>query len=118
MSPRDWERRIEDILEAIHEIQAFTDGMAYEEFQGDAKSRKAVGADLMIIGEAANNVPEQVRSANPQVPWHLMRAIRNRLIHVYFDIDAAILWQTAKEDLPALVEPLRHLLAGTSDESE
>lgn len=42
MSPRSWAERIEDILEAVAEIQAFTHGMDFDTFQGDAKTIKAV----------------------------------------------------------------------------
>lgn len=110
MSPRQWQNRIQDILDAIAEIQAFVDGYTYEQFRSDTKTIKAVGADLMVIGEAASHIPEEVQSAAAEVPWHLMRAMRNRVVHVYFDIDPAILWDIVKQDLPILVRPLRALL--------
>ncbi|MBV6410601.1 MAG: DUF86 domain-containing protein [Burkholderiales bacterium] len=109
MSPRKWQNRIQDILDAIAEIQSFVEGYTYERFRGDARTIKAVGANLMIIGEAAAHIPEEVQSAAPAVPWHLMRAMRNRVVHVYFDIDPAILWDIVQRDLPALTEPLREL---------
>ncbi len=87
MSPRKWPRRLEDILDAISEIRSFVAGMPYDQFRSDAKTLKAVEADLMIIGEAAGHIPDDVQQANPEVPWHLMRAMRNRIVHVYFDID-------------------------------
>jgi uncharacterized protein with HEPN domain len=36
--------------------------------------------------------------------------MRNRLIHVYFDIDYNIIWQTVKENLPPLIEQLQSIL--------
>lgn len=39
-----------------------------------------------------------------------MRAMRNRIVHVYFDIDPAIVWDTVQKDLPQLIAPLRALL--------
>jgi uncharacterized protein with HEPN domain len=63
----------------------------------------------MIIGEAANHVPDEVEEANPEIPWHLMRAMRNRLLHAYFDVDARILWHIVQNDLPRLLEPLKKL---------
>lgn len=110
MSPRKWQNRIQDILDAIAEIQSFVEGYTYERFRSDAKSIKAVGANLMIIGEAAAHIPEEVQSAAPAVPWHLMRAMRNRVVHVYFDIDPAILWDIILQDLPDLTTPLRELI--------
>lgn len=110
MSSREWRHRIEDILDAIAEIQSFVAGATQEQFATDAKTLKAVAADLMIIGEAANHVPDDVQEANADVPWLVMRALRNRVVHVYFDIDPLILWDTVQNDLPKLVDPLKRLL--------
>ena len=110
MSSRNWRYRIEDMLDAIAEIQTFVADASQEEFALDAKTLKAVAADLMVIGEAANHVPEDIQDAHPEVPWLLMRAMRNRVVHVYFDIDPGILWDTIKSDLPKLVGPLKRLL--------
>ena len=110
MSAREWPDRVQDILEAIAEIEAFTLGMDLQAFRADPKTIKAVELDFIIIGEAAGAIPEEIRVANPDVPWHLLRAMRNRMVHVYFHIDPAILWQTAQDDLPKLVEPLTALL--------
>jgi uncharacterized protein with HEPN domain len=110
MSRRHWRSRIEDILDAITEIQSFVAGTTLEQFKTDAKTLKAVAADLMIIGEAANHIPDDVQDAHPDVPWLVMRAMRNRVVHVYFDVDPAILWDTVQHDLPKLVDPLKNLL--------
>jgi uncharacterized protein with HEPN domain len=114
MSTRSWKERVEDILEAIHEIQAFVAGMTYAQFQGDAKSIKAVIADFTIIGEAARHVPDEVVTQHPEVPWGVMVAMRNRMVHVYFSVDPQILWDTIYNDLPLLVQPLEHLLKDTT----
>lgn len=110
MSSREWRHRIEDILDAIAEIQSFVAGTTLEQFKADAKTLKAVAADLMIIGEAANHIPDHVQHENGGVPWFVMRAMRNRVVHVYFDIDPVILWDTVQNDLPTLIGPLKRLL--------
>lgn len=113
MSARDWPDRIRDILEAIAEIQAFTDGMDLATFESDPKTVKAVELDLIIIGEAARAIPDVVQQQRPDVPWQLMRAMRNRMVHVYFHIDPVILWKTIQDDLPTLVSPLTDLLTAS-----
>jgi len=40
--------------------------------------------------------------------------IRNRLIHVYFDIDLEIIWSTAMSDLPDLIRELQRALRSRS----
>jgi len=110
MSPRDWGERIRDILDAISEINAFTHGMDFDGFKSDAKTMKAVELNLIVIGEAVAGIPKEIEEKHPQIPWSLMRAMRNRLVHVYFSVDERLLWDTVKNDLPSLVEPLQSLL--------
>jgi len=110
VSPRDWKNRVHDILDAIAEIHAFTRGMDFDTFRADAKTLKAVELDFIVIGEAANQIPDDVEEAYPEVPWSLMRAMRNRLVHVYFSVDERLLWDTVQNDLPVLVIALQSLV--------
>jgi uncharacterized protein with HEPN domain len=110
MSPRSWKERIEDILEAIAEIQSFTQSMDFETFRDDPRTLKAVALNFVVIGEAASRVPDAITKDHPQIAWNLMRGIRNRLVHDYFSIDAQIVWDTVENDLPPLVEPLNRIL--------
>lgn len=70
----------------------------------------AVVRELEIIGEAANSIPESFRKKYPGIPWKQMIAMRNRLIHAYFDVDHDIVWITTKDDLPTLVTQLETIL--------
>jgi uncharacterized protein with HEPN domain len=110
VSLKDWKERIRDILDAIAEIKSFTNGMDFSTFSADAKTVKAVELDLIIIGEAANQIPDYIQEHNPKIPWHLMRAMRNRLVHVYFSVDETLLWDTIRKDLPAVESALKSLL--------
>jgi uncharacterized protein with HEPN domain len=105
-----WQERIEDIIEAIAEIQTFIQPMTFERFVDDPKTIKAVALNVIVIGEAAANVPDDVVNAHPEIAWHLMRGMRNRLVRDYFGMDPQVIWETAKHDLPPLVESLRNVL--------
>lgn len=110
MSPRDWRDRIRDILEAIAEIQKFTAGMDYETFKKDEKTIRAVEMNFIIIGEATNQIPEEVEEKYTTIPWSLMRAMRNRIVHVYFNVDEKLMWDTIENDLSPLIPELEELL--------
>jgi uncharacterized protein with HEPN domain len=110
MSPRDWRDRIRDILDAVAEIQRFTQNMDYETFKKDDKSVRAVEMNFIIIGEAANQIPEEVEEEHRTIPWSLMRAMRNRIVHVYFKVDEKLMWDTVQNDLPLLIPKLEKLL--------
>jgi uncharacterized protein with HEPN domain len=97
-------------LDAVAEIQAFAHGMDFDSFRADLKTLKAIELDLIVIGEAANQIPDDIEEAYPQIPWSLMRAMRNRLVHVYFSVDERLLWDTIHNDLPVLLSALQPLL--------
>lgn len=110
MSPRDWKDRIKEILDAITEIQKFTRGMDFEPFREDDRTIRAVEMNFIIIGEAANLIPDEITDQHNEVPWHLMRAMRNRMEHVYFQVDEKLMWDNVQNDLPPLVPALKKLI--------
>jgi len=65
VSPGEWKDRLRDILDAVAEIQAFTRDMDFEAFSADAKTQKAVECNLIVIGEAANQIPDNVLENHP-----------------------------------------------------
>ncbi|WP_283744454.1 HepT-like ribonuclease domain-containing protein [Sideroxydans sp. CL21] len=63
--------------------------------------------NLELIGEAAINIPDEVRQKYAQIPWRMVVATRNRLIHGYLGIDNDTLWSIIKTDIPVLLVELR-----------
>jgi uncharacterized protein with HEPN domain len=63
-----------------------------------------------IIGEAASRVSPEARAECPGIPWFDIIAMRNRLIHAYFDIDRDIVWRTVSEELPPFIAELEKIL--------
>ena len=110
MPPRDWRARFEDILEAVHRIQRYTNGVTSEQFAANELLIDAVVRNLTVIGEAARGVPADVEARHPELPWFEMRGLRNLVVHEYFGVDVAILWQTVHDDLPGLVPLLERAL--------
>jgi uncharacterized protein with HEPN domain len=84
------EQRFRDIVKNIDRIRAFTDGMTYEQFVADEKTRLAVERCLLIISEAAAKLGELAEEACPTVPWPQIRRSGNVLRHDYDEIDHAI----------------------------
>jgi uncharacterized protein with HEPN domain len=107
---RDWRFRVRDILAAVHAVAEYTDGMTYEEFAADGRTRDAVVRNLMTMGESVRWIPDVVLSRHPEVPWRTLRGMRNVVVHEYFGIDDGILWQTVRGDLPPLAPLLEDVL--------
>ena len=90
------------ILEAIEKIERYLSGANYESFTHNDMMIDAVIRELMIIGEAANNLSDKFQEERPDVMWWKIKAMRNVLVHEYFGVNLKIVWDTCKENLPAL----------------
>ena len=91
---------IEDILQAINDLESFVANVEFANFINDIKTVYAVTRALEIIGEATKNIPESVRQDYPQVPWRQMAGMRDKLSHEYFGVNLKVLWDTAKHSVP------------------
>lgn len=101
-----------DMRESIEKIQTYTSGMDRATFLQDDKSVDAVVRNLEIIGEAAARLPETYTTAHPNVLWHQIIGLRNRIVHEYFGVDLDIVWQIIRQDLPNLLAFLKDLAEG------
>ena len=68
---------------------------------------------IEIVGEAASRVSEAERQRHTSIPWSNIVAMRNRLIHAYFDVDLDRVWDTVTDDLPPLITELQTVLTET-----
>ena len=104
---RAWRFYIDDMIAFAEKVLAYTNGLDQQAFVASGLVYDATLRNLELIGEAATHVPDDVRAAHPQVPWRLMVATRNRLIHGYLGIDNDTLWSIVVSDVPALLPTLR-----------
>ncbi len=76
----------------------------------DDKTSSAVIRKFEIIGEAAKQVPENVKQEYPSVPWREMAGMRDKLIHFYFGVNYELLWQTIRNRIPEIKPVIRQIL--------
>ncbi len=109
MSEREWRFYLDDMIDFAEKVLAYTEGFDQAAFEAGGLNYDATVRNLELIGEAATHVPQTVRDTAPQIPWRLIVATRNRLIHGYLGIDNDTLWSIISDDIPALLPELRKL---------
>ena len=98
-----------DMLLAARKIQRFTDGVSYERFLADELMQHGIMRLIQILGEAARKVSPEFRESHPEIPWQGIIGMRNRMVHEYFRIIPAKVWEVIRGEIPALLlllEPL------------
>ena len=104
---REWRFYVDDMIAFAEKALAYTAGLDQAAFVANNLVYDATLRNLELMGEAATHVPDDVRQAHPQVPWRMIVATRNRLIHAYLGIDNDTLWSIVVTDVPALLPKLR-----------
>ena len=103
--------------DAAREAAAFVGERALLDLHSDRQLTLALVKEIEIIGEAAARLSDETRAAIPGIPWADVVGMRNRLVHVYFDIDLERLWDTVQQDLPLLEKELDRVLSGLDSSS-
>jgi uncharacterized protein with HEPN domain len=110
---REWRFYIDDMIAFCERVLAFTKDVGSAEFVADPMRYDATVRNIELIGEAATHIPEAVRKAYPDLPWRMIIATRNQLIHGYAGIDEDVVWSIVQTDIPALVDQLRSMKAAS-----
>lgn len=96
---------LQDMIEAIQTIESF--GISsFETLLQDEKTQDAVMFNLIIMGEAANQVSVKLQAAHPEIPWSSIIGTRNVIVHGYDQIKLPIIWDIISNNL----QPLKHNL--------
>jgi len=103
--------RLRHIVDAAAEAMAFARARSRKDLDADRQLNLSVVHLLEIIGEASKGVSEECRAAHPEIAWRKMAAMRDRLIHGYFDVNLDVVWETVTQDLPPLVAQIQRILA-------
>ena len=101
--PRDLRDYLHDMLQEISNIREFVLNMNKEQFLADKKSLYAVLKSIENLGEAAKQIPPDIRNQYREIQWRDVAGMRDIVSHEYFGVDAEAVWLTVIHDL----EPLR-----------
>lgn len=107
LSPREYILHMLDEIDYILGQVSTTD---YKSFVRDETLKRAFVRSIEVIGEASKNVPGDVKALQPDIEWRKVSGMRDRLIHGYFGVDYAIVWDVSLNKLPDIHVKLLALL--------
>ena len=102
--------RIRHMLDAAKEALTFAQNKSRADLDSNRMLVLSIVKSIEIIGEVASKVTPETREMCAELPWANIIAMRNRLIHVYFDIDLDRVWDTVTDDLPPLIASLEKVV--------
>ena len=108
--PRDDNDYLRQMLEAAQTCLFFAEGRTRADLDNDLMLFYAVVKAVELIGEAASHVTWDVRARNPLIEWGQIIGMRNRLTHVFHDINRDILWNAVQYRVPVLIPQLEAAL--------
>jgi uncharacterized protein with HEPN domain len=94
-------KKLHDILDAIEAIEAYSVS-SYDAFLADQKTQDAILYNLIIIGEAANQISDEFQEKYGTLPWSSMIGTRNIIVHGYDQVKLQIVWEILQRDLANL----------------
>ena len=101
---------LDDIKEAVGNIEKYTVGMSYEQFLVDKRTQDAVIRNFEIIGEATKNLPEDLKARYPLVEWKRVAGLRDIIAHGYYRVDYEVLWGIITDTLPGFKTEITKIL--------
>jgi len=63
-----------------------------------------------IIGEAAKNIPKNIKDRHKELPWREMARMRDKISHFYFGVDYKIVWEVVSKRLPEIKPTVQKIL--------
>ncbi len=110
MKKRDDAVYLHHILESVKLIEQFIEGIDMGDFIDNKMIHSAVIRQLEIIGEASRLISDDLKNKYTAIPWRIMSDMRNVLIHEYFGVDLAAVWDTVKNDIPRLKHDINEII--------
>lgn len=109
---------LEEMIDAAEQAHLLAVGQTAQTLAADRQRRDALLWNFTVMGEAATQLPADLKTEFPEIPWQQPTRLRNRIVHGYWSIDVDILLTTAADHLPALAEQLRGLHATLDQHSD
>ncbi len=81
-------------------LTGHVENLSFEDLLEDELLQRGVIRSLEIIGEASKNVSLELKELYPEIEWKMMAAMRDKLIHRYFQVNWKIVWNVPTAEIP------------------
>ncbi len=99
------------IANHVRKTMDYCSNVDYQAFANNAMLQEACVFNVLQVGELAAKVIEYgYDKSHPDIPWHQMRGMRNRIVHDYDGVRLGSVWDTIQNDFPELSEALAAIL--------
>ena len=115
---RDWLAFLDDMVQALRHIRAFTNRFTREEILDDIQVRWSFERAFEIVGEAAKHIPEDVKQRHPEVDWRGLAGFRDVLSHGYYRVNPHVVWSLSAEKAVSALEHIERILGAESPPAE
>lgn len=102
--------RLKHITESIRRIEFIVNNLSYGAYLEDWIKQDAITRNIEIIGEASKQINQEFKEKYADVDWKGATAMRNFIIHEYFDVNYDEVWKTLKQDIPVLKMQIQQIL--------
>ena len=105
---------LDKVIESLKVIQQRTENIhCTNDFLDSATGTlllDGVCMKLIATGESIKNL-DKLTAGNlliyyPQIPWREVMGMRDIIVHHYFEVDADVIFNTVKENIPLLMDTL------------
>lgn len=90
-------------------VLAYCEGYNYDSFSADKRSVEACVFNISQMGELVRRLDDEFTEAHPEIPWHALYGLRNRIVHDYEGVNLQLVWEIISDDLPVLKSRLERL---------
>jgi uncharacterized protein with HEPN domain len=102
---------VADIIDNAGRIERYLTGVDRARFEADGLTRDAVERCVERICEAVHRLGDRAEALMPDHPWGDIRGMGNKLHSVSYCLDAGIIWNAARDRVPALAADAQRALA-------
>jgi uncharacterized protein with HEPN domain len=94
---------LDDLIASAKKIGRLTSNLDFPAFVQNEAVFDAVLFNLQVIGEAIKKLPDAHRTGLSQLHQSAPARLRDLIAHHYFALDPDIIWEVARQHVPALL---------------